>query len=207
VASVNSVAKILKRTFDFFAALLALILFLPQLLIVAVLVRLKLGSPVLFCQQRPGQKGRLFTIYKFRTMISKTHDENGTILPDFKRLPPFGLWLRATSLDELPELFNVLKGDMSIVGPRPLMTKYLDRYTPQQARRHEVKPGITGWAQINGRNNITWEEKFQMDVWYVENGSLWLDAKIIAKTIWMVFKRENVAKEGHATVDEFMGTK
>jgi sugar transferase EpsL len=197
----------IKRFVDFIVALAALILLSPLLLLVAVLVRLRLGSPILFCQQRPGLKGKLFTIYKFRTMISKTHDENGNILPDDKRLPPFGFWLRATSLDELPELFNVLKGNMSIVGPRPLMTKYLDRYTPQQARRHEVKPGITGWAQINGRNNITWEEKFELDVWYVDHGSLWLDAKIVAKTIGMVFKRDNVAKEGHATVDEFMGIK
>lgn len=202
-----SVAKLLKRILDFLTALTALILLSPLLLVVAVLVRIKLGTPVLFCQQRPGLGGRLFTIYKFRTMISRTHDENGNLLPDDRRLPPFGLWLRATSLDELPELFNVLKGDMSIVGPRPLMTKYLDRYTPTQARRHEVKPGITGWAQIHGRNNITWEEKFQMDVWYVDHGSLRLDIKIIARTIWMVFKRENVAKEGHATVDEFMGSK
>jgi sugar transferase EpsL len=203
----SPVAKTLKRIVDFLTALTALILLSPVLLIVAVLVRLKLGSPVLFCQQRPGHNGKLFTIYKFRTMISKTHDPKGSILPDDKRLPPFGLWLRATSLDELPELFNVLKGDMSIVGPRPLMTKYLDRYTPQQVRRHEVKPGITGWAQINGRNNITWEEKFQLDVWYVDHGSLWLDAKIFLKTLWRVVKRDNVAKEGHATVDEFMGTK
>jgi sugar transferase EpsL len=201
------VAKLLKRIIDFIAAISALIILSPVLLVVAVLVRIKLGGPVLFCQQRPGLKGRLFTIYKFRTMISKTHDEKGAILPDDKRLLPFGLWLRTTSLDELPELFNVFKGDMSIVGPRPLMTKYLDRYTPQQARRHEVKPGITGWAQINGRNNITWEEKYQFDVWYVDHWSLWLDIKILVKTIWMVFKRENVAKEGHATVDEFMGTK
>jgi sugar transferase EpsL len=204
---VNSVAKLLKRTIDFITALLALILLSPVLLVVAVSVRLRLGSPILFRQQRPGQGGKLFTIYKFRTMISTTHDKNGNILPDDKRLPPFGLWLRAVSLDELPELLNVLKGDMSLVGPRPLMTKYLDRYTPQQARRHEVKPGITGWAQINGRNNITWEEKFELDVWYVDHGSLWLDAKILLKTLWLVIKRDNVAKEGHATVDEFMGTK
>lgn len=146
-------------------------------------------------------------MYKFRTMISKTCDGNGNILPDDKRLPPFGLWLRATSLDELPELFNVLKGDMSLVGPRPLMTKYLDRYTPAQARRHEVKPGITGWAQIHGRNNITWEEKFEMDVWYVDHGSLWLDIKILFCTLWQVINRRDIAKEGHTTVDEFIGTK
>jgi len=201
------VAKLLKRIFDFFAALTALILLSPVLLIVAVLVRIRLGGLVLFRQQRPGLKGKLFTIYKFRTMISRTHDEKGNLLPDDKRLTPFGLWLRATSLDELPELFNVFKGDMSIVGPRPLMTKYLGRYSPQQARRHEVKPGITGWAQIHGRNNITWEEKFELDVWYVDHWSLWLDIKILLKTFWLVVKRDNVAKEGHATVDEFMGKK
>jgi sugar transferase EpsL len=197
----------LKRIQDFIAAFIAIVLLSPLLLVVAVLVRLKLGRPILFCQQRPGLNGKPFTIYKFRTMIAKTHDENGNILPDDKRLPPFGLWLRATSLDEVPELLNVLKGDMSLVGPRPLMIKYLNRYTPQQARRHEVKPGITGWAQIHGRNNITWEEKFDLDVWYVDHGSLWLDAKIIARTIWMVIRRDNIAKEGHATVDEFMGSK
>jgi sugar transferase EpsL len=202
-----SKAKSIKRIQDFLISLMAIILLSPLLLLVVLFIRLKLGSPVLFRQQRPGLNGKLFTIYKFRTMISKTHDENGNILPDDKRLTPFGLWLRSTSLDELPELLNVLKGDMSLVGPRPLMTKYLNRYTPQQARRHEVKPGITGWAQINGRNNITWEEKFEMDVWYVDHWSLWLDTKIIAKTIGLVFKRENVAKEGHATVDEFMGSK
>ncbi len=202
-----SVAKSIKRIIDFITALTALILLSPVLLIVAVLVRLKLGTPVLFCQQRPGLKGKLFTIYKFRTMISRTHDEKGNILPDDKRLPSFGLWLRATSLDELPELFNVLKGEMSIVGPRPLMTKYLPRYTPTQARRHEVKPGITGWAQIHGRNNITWEEKFEMDVWYVDHWSLWLDIKILFRTFLQVINRQDIAKEGHATVDEFMGTK
>jgi sugar transferase EpsL len=197
----------LKRIQDFIAALIAIILLSPVWLVVAFLVRLKLGSPVLFCQQRPGLNGKLFTIYKFRTMISKTHDESGNSLPDDKRLTPFCLWLRSTSLDELPELFNVLKGDMSLVGPRPLMTKYLGRYTPTQARRHEVKPGITGWAQIHGRNNITWEEKFEMDVWYVDHWSLWLDIKILFCTLWQVINLQDIAKQGHATVDEFMGTK
>jgi len=197
----------LKRIQDLIISLIAIILLSPVLLIVALLVRLKLGSPVLFCQQRPGLNGRPFTIYKFRTMISKAYDDNGNILPDDKRLTSFGLCLRSTSLDELPELFNVLWGDISIVGPRPLMTKYLDRYTPEQARRHEVKPGITGWAQVNGRNNITWEEKFEMDVWYVDHWSLWLDIKILAKTAWMVIARKNVAKAGQATTDEFFGTK
>lgn len=203
----SSVAKKLKRLFDFCISAIALLLLCPLLLILAILVHFKLGSPIIFRQQRPGFGGKLFTIYKFRTMVARTHDENGAILPDDKRLTPFGLWLRAVSLDELPELWNVLKGDMSLVGPRPLMAKYLDRYTPHQARRHEVKPGITGWAQVNGRNNITWEEKFDLDVWYVDNRSLWLDARILARTVWQVVKRDNIAKEGHATVDEFMGTK
>ncbi len=192
---------------DFLAALAAIILLSPLMLIVAVLVYLRLGSPVIFRQQRPGLHARPFTMYKFRTMISKTHDEQGRILPDDKRLTPFGLWLRSTSLDELPELFNVLKGDMSLVGPRPLMIKYLDRYTPHQARRHEVKPGITGWAQVNGRNNITWEEKFDLDVWYVDHGSLKLDIIILTRTFWQVISRSDIAKEGHSTVDEFMGTR
>jgi lipopolysaccharide/colanic/teichoic acid biosynthesis glycosyltransferase len=199
--------KFIKRLLDVVIALTALLLLSPVLLVVFILVRIKLGSPVIFRQQRPGLNSRLFTMYKFRTMISKTHDEQGNSLPDDKRLTPFGLWLRATSLDELPELFNVLKGDMSLVGPRPLMVKYLDRYTPRQARRHEVKPGITGWAQVNGRNNIAWEEKFELDVWYVDHWSLRLDIKIIAKTIGQVFTRSNVAKDGHVTVDEFFGTK
>ena len=185
----------------------ALLLLSPVLLIVALLVRIKLGSPVLFCQQRPGLNCELFTMYKFRTMISETHDEAGNPLPDDKRLTRFGLWLRATSLDELPELFNVLGGQMSLVGPRPLMVKYLDRYTPEQNRRHAVKPGITGWAQVNGRNNMTWGQKFEYDVWYVDHRSLWLDMKILALTAWQVVKRSDIAKEGHATVDEFFGTK
>ena len=197
----------MKRLVDFLAALAALLLFGPVMLVVAILVRAKLGTPVLFRQQRPGHHGKLFMMTKFRTMISQTHDARGNQLPDEKRLTPFGLWLRATSLDELPELFNVLKGDMSLVGPRPLMVKYLDRYTPEQNRRHEVKPGITGWAQINGRNNMTWEQKFEYDVWYVDHQSLWLDLKILFLTVWQVVKRSDVAKEGHATVDEFMGTK
>ena len=196
-----------KRFFDIVVSLVLLVLLSPLILITALLVRLKLGSPILFCQQRPGLHGKLFTIYKFRTMISRTHDEQGNILPDEKRLTPFGLWLRGTSLDELPELLNVLKGDMSLVGPRPLMAKYLDRYTPQQNRRHEVKPGITGWAQVNGRNDMTWEQKFQYDVWYVDNRSFWLDLKILWLTLWHVISRKGVAKEGYATVDEFMGTK
>ena len=203
----NPLAKSIKRILDCLAAFTAMLVLSPLVLLLALLVRLKIGSPVFFCQQRPGLNGQPFTMFKFRTMITKTHDDEGRQLPDDQRLTPFGNWLRATSLDELPELFNVLKGDMSLVGPRPLMMKYLDRYTPEQNRRHEVKPGITGWAQIHGRNNMTWEEKFEYDVWYVDHQGLWLDLKILFKTAWLVLKREGVSKEGHATVDEFMGTK
>ena len=196
----------MKRLFDSVISFVALVLLCPVLLVIAVLVRIKLGSPVLFRQQRPGLNCQLFTMFKFRTMISRTHDENGNQLPDEKRLTRFGLWLRATSLDELPELLNVLGGQLSLVGPRPLMVKYLDRYTPQQNRRHEVKPGITGWAQVNGRNNMTWEQKFDYDLWYVDHQSFWLDSKILAMTAWQVVRRSDIAKDGHATVDEFMGT-
>jgi sugar transferase EpsL len=197
----------MKRLLDILISAIALLLLSPLLLIVAVLVRLKLGSPILFRQQRPGLNCRLFTMFKFRTMISQTHDDHGNQLPDDQRLTRFGLWLRATSLDELPELLNVLKGELSLVGPRPLMVKYLDRYTPEQNRRHEVKPGITGWAQVNGRNNMTWEQKFEYDVWYVDHQSFWLDIKILAITAWQVIKRSDIAKDGHATVDEFFGSR
>ena len=196
----------MKRFFDILFSATALLVLWPVLLVAAVLVRIKLGSPILFRQERPGLNCSLFTMYKFRTMISKTHDEQGDQLPDEKRLTRFGLWLRATSLDELPELFNVIKGDLSLVGPRPLMVKYLDRYTPEQNRRHEVKPGITGWAQVNGRNNMTWEQKFEYDVWYVDHRSLWLDFKILFLTFWHVVCRKDIAKEGHVTVDEFFGS-
>lgn len=174
------------------------------MLILAVLVRLKIGSPVLFRQVRPGLRGKPFSIYKFRTMTDE-RDEDGCLLPDFERLTELGRFLRKTSIDELPELFNVIKGNMSIVGPRPLLMQYLDRYTPEQARRHEVKPGITGWAQVNGRNAISWEDKFKLDVWYVDNWSLWLDVKIIGMTIMSVLKREGISQEGEATAAEFMG--
>ncbi len=195
----------IKRLFDIIAAIVGLILLSPLLLILAIIVRLKIGSPVLFLQTRPGFNGNLFTIYKFRTM-SNASDSQGKILPDSDRLSSFGKFLRSTSLDELPEFFNVLKGDMSFVGPRPLMTKYLDRYTPQQARRHEVKPGITGWAQINGRNAVSWEDKFKLDLWYVDNWSIIVDLKIILKTFGYVFKREGISQKGRVTADEFMGT-
>jgi sugar transferase EpsL len=195
----------LKRLIDIILSAGVLVLLGPLLICLAILIRFKIGSPVLFRQQRPGLGGKGFTIYKFRTMTDE-RDSAGQLLSDDKRLPTFGRFLRSTSLDELPELFNVLKGDMSIVGPRPLMMKYLNRYTPQQARRHEVKPGITGWAQINGRNTVTWDDKFKMDVWYVDNQNLWLDVKIIFKTICMVITRQGVTQDGRATVDEFMGT-
>ena len=172
--------------------------------VLALLVRLKLGAPVLFRQQRPGSHGKPFALYKFRTMTN-ARDAQGNLLPDAERLIGLGRFLRATSLDELPELFNVLRGEMSLVGPRPLLMKYLDRYTPEQMRRHEVKPGITGWAQVNGRNALTWEQKFALDVWYVDHQSLWLDLKIIAMTAWKILKREGISQPGHATMEEFKG--
>ncbi len=195
-----------KRSFDIISSAAGLVVISPLLAVLAVLVRLKLGSPVLFRQQRPGLGGKAFVIYKFRTMTDQ-RDTAGNLLPDAQRLPAFGRFLRSTSFDELPELLNVLKGDMSIVGPRPLMMKYLGRYSPGQARRHEVKPGITGWAQINGRNAISWEDKFKLDVWYVDNWTLWLDIKIILKSVWMVVAREGITQQGRATMDEFMGAR
>jgi sugar transferase EpsL len=193
-----------KRLFDLALTIPALILLSPILLIVALIVRFKLGSPILFKQMRPGLHAKPFALYKFRTMTDKRGGD-GQLLPDAERLTRFGRFLRASSLDELPELFNVLKGDMSLVGPRPLLMQYLPRYTPVQARRHEAKPGITGWAQVNGRNAITWEEKFKLDVWYVDNWSLWLDIKIIAMTVWKILKREGISQPGQATMAEFKG--
>jgi lipopolysaccharide/colanic/teichoic acid biosynthesis glycosyltransferase len=163
-----------------------------------------LGRPVLFRQQRPGWFGKPFTIFKFRT-LTEGRDESGHLLPDAQRLTRLGSFLRSTSLDELPELFNVLKGDMSIVGPRPLLNRYLERYTPEQARRHEVKPGLTGWAQVRGRNSLDWEEKLSLDVWYVDNWSMWLDVKIVGLTALLVLKRRGINHPGHATMSEFMG--
>lgn len=171
----------------------------------AIIVKIKMGSPSFFTQTRPGLNGKPFNIYKFRTMTNAI-DEEGFLLPEAERLTRFGKWLRATSLDELPELWNVLKGEMSLVGPRPLLMQYLDRYTPEQARRHEVKPGLTGWAQVNGRNAITWEEKFALDVWYVDNCSILLDLKIILMTIIKVIKRQGISADGEATMPEFMGS-
>lgn len=194
----------LKRGVDIVGSSLMLLILSPLMLVLALLVWRKMGRPILFRQVRPGLHGKPFVMYKFRTMTD-ARDAQGNLLPDSERLTPFGKWLRATSLDELPELFNVLKGDMSLVGPRPLLMEYLDRYTPEQARRHEVKPGITGWAQIHGRNALSWEEKFKLDVWYVDHWSLWLDFKILWRTLWIVLKREGISADGHATMPEFRG--
>ncbi len=195
----------LKRAFDLVVALMALLLLAPVIAGVALLVRLRLGRPVLFSQPRPGRHGRPFRMYKFRSMNSAC-DAQGVLLPDAQRLTRFGLWLRASSLDELPGLWSVLRGDMSLVGPRPLLMQYLPRYSSRQARRHEVRPGITGWAQVNGRNAISWEEKFELDVWYVEHQSFWLDLKILWLTAARVWARKDVSAAGHATMPEFMGS-
>ena len=195
----------MKRLFDILLVLLTAPLWLPLLAVLALLVRLKLGSPVLFRQERPGLHGRPFTILKFRTMVN-FREVGGDLISDEERLTRLGKCLRAMSLDELPELFNVLRGDMSLVGPRPLLMCYLPRYTPEQARRHEVRPGITGWAQVNGRNAISWEEKFKYDVWYVDHRSLTLDIKILCRTIWNVVRRKDISATNHATMPEFMGS-
>lgn len=195
----------LKRFLDILISSCLLILLSPLFLLIALIVYLGMGRPVIFSQLRPGVKGKPFKMYKFRTMTEAT-DDKGNLLPDDERLTSVGRFLRETSLDELPELFNVLKGDMSLVGPRPLLMQYLPRYTSEQARRHEVKPGVTGWAQVNGRNALTWEEKFKLDVWYVDNWSLWLDIKILFITLLKVLKREGISADGCATMPEFMGT-
>lgn len=197
--------KYIKRPQDFLCALAATIVLSPVMLGTAVLVRVKLGSPVLFTQERPGKDGKVFKLYKFRTMLPP---KDGVIDPkqDAARLTPFGRKLRSTSLDELPELFNMLKGDMSVVGPRPLLTQYLDRYTPEQARRHEVRPGFTGLAQVKGRNSISWEEKFEWDVKYVDHITFLGDWKIILETVRTVLKREGISAAGEATMGEFMGS-
>jgi lipopolysaccharide/colanic/teichoic acid biosynthesis glycosyltransferase len=197
--------RIGKRVLDLALTVLALVVLAPVGLIVGGLIRLKLGGPVLFRQPRPGRNDRVFELIKFRTM-SNTRDADGELLPDDQRLTPFGARLRRTSLDELPTLWNVVRGDMSLVGPRPLLVQYLDRYTPEQRRRHEVAPGITGWAQINGRNAIAWEEKFDLDVWYVENVSLRTDLAILFRTVAQVLGQRGISAEGHATTPEFMGS-
>lgn len=196
--------KYIKRPQDFLCALAAIIVLSPVMLITAALVRSKLGSPVLFKQERPGKDGKIFKLYKFRTMTDQ-RDENGELLSDEIRLTRFGRILRSTSLDELPELFNILKGDMAVVGPRPLLVRYLERYSEHQARRHEVRPGFTGYAQVNGRNSITWEDKFDKDVYYVDNISFLMDWKIIFLTVKTVLKREGISSESSATMEEFMG--
>jgi sugar transferase EpsL len=194
-----------KRLFDLTIALPLVLALSPFLLILAILVRLLLGSPALFAQRRPGLHGQPFLMRKFRTMTNAC-DTRGQPLPDELRLTGFGRFLRAASLDELPELLHVLAGDMSLVGPRPLLMEYLERYTPEQARRHEVKPGITGWAQVNGRNALSWEEKFRLDVWYADHCSFWLDIRILFLTLWKTIRREGISAQGEATMPKFMGS-
>ena len=195
----------IKRAFDFLIALVALIVFSPVLLLVAFLVAVKLGRPVVFVQQRPGLRGRPFLMFKFRTMLNAC-DEAGESLPDAERMTSFGRLLRASSFDELPGLWNVLKGEMSLVGPRPLLMEYLPLYSPEQARRHEVRPGITGWAQVNGRNAISWDERLRLDVWYVDNRSLMLDLRILWMTVVKVFKRADINQPGQETMSKFAGS-
>ena len=196
----------MKRVFDLLVAAAAVVLLAPLMLAIVVALRLCLGKPVLFVQERPGLHGVPFRIVKFRTMRDAV-DAEGRPLPDGERLTRLGAFLRSTSLDELPELWNVLRGDMSLVGPRPLLMEYLPRYSAEQARRHEVKPGITGWAQVNGRNAPSWDEKFRRDIWYVDHASFWLDLKIMALTLWTMIRRDGINHEGHATMPVFMGSK
>ncbi|MGF1542101.1 MAG: sugar transferase [Pleurocapsa sp.] len=198
-------ARLIKSFLDKSTAAIALLLFLPLIIIVAIAVYFQMGNPVIFAQNRPGKNGRIFKFYKFRTMTD-SRDEAGNLLTDEERLTEFGKFLRRTSLDELPQLWNVLRGDMSFIGPRPLLVIYLDRYTPEQARRHEVLPGITGWAQVNGRNSLSWEEKFCLDVEYIDHWSLWLDFKILLLTLWKVITKEGISQEGFATSEEFKGS-
>lgn len=197
--------RFFKRPLDFICALLAIVVFCWLYIIIAILVRVKLGSPVLFVQERPGKNEKIFKLYKFRTMTDE-RDENGELMPDEVRLTKFGKWLRSTSLDELPEAFNILKGDMSVAGPRPLLVSYLSRYSEEQHRRHDVRPGLSGWAQVNGRNTVSWEDKFKYDVWYVEHVSFLLDIKIIFMTVAKAFvKHDGINSETSATMEEFMG--
>lgn len=196
----------MKRLFDIIISLIGLLTLLPIILITGLLIWFKLGSPIIFKQKRPGLNGIPFFVYKFRTMNQKC-DINGHLLPDHLRLTRFGEIVRKLSLDELPQLVNVLKGDLSLVGPRPLLMEYLELYSSEQFRRHDVRPGITGWAQVNGRNSISWEEKFELDVWYVDNYSFWLDIKILFLTVLKVFKSEGISQEGHVTIEKFTGSK
>lgn len=195
----------IKRFFDILVSFIGLLVLLPIITIVAWQIRKNLGSPVLFKQIRPGKNGNPFEMVKFRTMKDAT-DVQGNTLPDAERMTPFGNMLRSTSLDELPELWNVLKGDMSLVGPRPLLMQYLPLYSKEQARRHEVRPGVTGWAQINGRNAISWEDKFKLDIWYVDNRSFWLDIKILLLTVKKVLIKDGISAEGHVTIEPFRGS-
>jgi sugar transferase EpsL len=195
-----------KVVFDLLLAIPALLVLAPLLAAVALGVRIKLGRPILFRQRRPGLNGVAFTLFKFRTMTD-ARTAGGELASDDVRLTALGKFLRATSLDELPELYNVLKGEMSLVGPRPLLMRYLERYSPEQMRRHDVRPGVTGWAQVNGRNGLTWEEKFALDVWYVDHQSLWLDLKIILLTLWKILQREGISQPGQVTMEEFLGSK
>lgn len=194
----------MKRFFDLAVSFFALIAMFPLLILLSLLVRIFLGSPIVFEQMRPGKNGRPFKIFKFRSMTSKL-DEKGNLLPDEYRLTRFGRWLRSTSLDELPELWNVLKGDMSLVGPRPLLMEYLSLYSSEQARRHQMRPGITGWAQINGRNALNWQDKFELDVWYVDNQTFWLDIKILFLTVKKVILRDGISAKGSPTAAKFTG--
>jgi sugar transferase EpsL len=194
-----------KRFFDLFSALFVLLVTIPIMAVIALLVRRYMGSPILFSQRRPGLGGHPFLLYKFRTM-TEARDNNGELLPDDARLSKLGLFLRRSSLDELPQLFNVIKGDLSLVGPRPLLMEYLPLYSKEQARRHEVRPGITGWAQVNGRNAISWEQKFEFDVWYVDHQSFWLDMKILALTVKKVLIKEGISAQGMETMTRFLGS-
>lgn len=194
----------MKRILDLFLALPAFFLLSPLVVLTAFLIRLKIGSPVFFRQLRPGLHGKPFILYKFRTMTDK-RDEKGNLLPDKDRLTRFGQFLRSSSIDELPELYNIIRGDMSLVGPRPLLMQYLERYSPEQARRHEVRPGLTGWAQVNGRNGLSWEDKFKMDIRYVDNHNVFWDIRIILMTFAKVMKRDGISQPGQATAEEFLG--
>ena len=204
----NKISRLIKSVLDRVIAAIALLMFSPLMLIVAIAIYFRMGSPLIFSQPRPGKDNRVFRFYKFRTMTDE-RDADGNLLDDEQRLTAFGEFLRESSLDELPQLWNVVKGDMSLVGPRPLLVQSLERYTPEQARRHEVKPGITGWAQVNGRRLLDgdWEKKFKLDVWYVDNWSLLLDLKIILMTVVKVLRKEEISQPGYATGEEFMGSK
>lgn len=197
-------SRIIKSVLDRFVALIALLVLSPLILIVAIAIYFRMGSPLIFSQPRPGKDGKIFRFYKFRTMTDEK-DAEGNLLSDEERLTAFGEFLRESSLDEIPQLWNIVKGDMSMVGPRPLLVRYLERYSPQQARRHEVKPGITGLAQVKGRNAISWEQKFELDVWYIDNWSLWLDLKILVMTFVKVLRKEGIDEEGQVSSSEFLG--